>query len=173
MFEKLPKDQRCISLAWTWLLWGCHVKIVLPMLRGRQHAAFWSKGVNTVQLFLPMEPFCLIIEQLYWHRDSLAGGTGPQQDANKSSNTLKLMSVHSPLSQTYPQGWVLLLLWDIEWCIRWLTNTDPYWPYWNLPEVPCFRNEITAGDAGACWQWYTVLLITVFRSKPQYLSKLS
>lgn len=56
VFERLPKDQGCISLQLTYVLQGCHMKIVLSTLRGRQHAAFWHKGVDMDQLFLPMEP---------------------------------------------------------------------------------------------------------------------
>lgn len=110
---------------------------------------FGVRGSTWISFSCQWSPVCVSMEQAYWCRNSLADGTGPQQDANKSSNTLKLMSVHSPLSQTCPQGRVLLFLWDIERCIRWLTDLDTYW---SLPEVPCFRNVITTSDAGASWQ---------------------
>lgn len=108
-----------------------------------RHAAFWHKGVDTDQLFLPAEP-CLCE-----HGGSFIG-TGPQQDADQSSNTLKLISVHNPFFQTYPQGWVLLFLWGIARGIMWLTGVVTDLDI-LLPEVPCFRYGIPACGAGASW----------------------
>lgn len=145
-------------------------KLSCPHWEAGSMLLFGIRGSTWIDFSCQWNPVCVSMEQLYWLRNSLAGRTGPQQDANKSSNTLELMSVHSPFSQTCPQGWVLLFLWAIAQCNRWLTGvvTDLD-TYWNLPEVPCFRNGITPCGAGASWQRCTALLSIVFGSKPQYL----
>jgi len=58
VFESLLEDQRPVSSQLVCLFRGYHVKIVLPPLRGRQHATARHKGVGMDQLSLPGEP-CL------------------------------------------------------------------------------------------------------------------
>lgn len=170
IFESLLKDQRPLSSQLTCLFRGYRVKIVLPHWEAGSTLPFGVRGLAWIGSPCWRSPVGVSTERLYWHRGSLAG---PQQDGNKSSSTPKYVSMHNPHAQTCPKGQVLLFWWNILRCIRWLTGpvTDID-TYWNLPQMPFFRNGTTACGAGTSWQWSTAQLSVVCRAKATIFVKI-